>query len=408
MSARPLSICLVTTFYPPHSFGGDAMHVYRLANELARDGHAITVVYSVDAYNLLSRLPPGEIPQHEPGVTVRPVESRLGRLVPVGTYLSGRPGLNRGALDDVFRKPFDVVHFHNVSLMGGPGVLSYGSGIKLYTMNEHWLVCPMHVLWRDNREPCLEPHCLRCTLAFRRPPQLWRYSKLLERQVQKVHLFLSPSRFTAQAHQDRGFTRPIRHLPYFLPADEAQRVASAPPQGGRPYFLFVGRLEKVKGAQTLVDLFRTYAEAELVIAGDGEYGDELRRQAADVPHVRFLGRVEPQELASLYAGAIALLVPSVGFETFGVVTLEAFAQRTPAIVRDLGALPEAVQDSGAGFVYSTQSELQEAMERLRLDRALRDELGERGHAALLELWSPRRHLEGYFAAIEEARELAAR
>ena len=91
---------------------------------------------------------------------------------------------------------FDVIHFHNVSLAGGPGVLEYGDAVKLYTTSEHWLVCPMHVLFRYNREPCVEPHCLRCTVAFRRPPQLWRYTGLLERAVKHVDLFLSPSRFT--------------------------------------------------------------------------------------------------------------------------------------------------------------------------------------------------------------------
>ena len=35
---RPLNFCMVTTFYPPHSFGGDGMQVYRLSNELARRG----------------------------------------------------------------------------------------------------------------------------------------------------------------------------------------------------------------------------------------------------------------------------------------------------------------------------------------------------------------------------------
>src|SRR5205823_1910946 len=81
-----------------------------------------------------------------------------------------------------------------------------------------------------NREPCVDPHCLRCTLAFKRPPQLWRYTRLLERELPHVDLFLSPSRFTKRAHEERGFTRPIRHLPYFLrdgdapPAEPAVRV----------------------------------------------------------------------------------------------------------------------------------------------------------------------------------------
>jgi glycosyltransferase involved in cell wall biosynthesis len=364
----------------------------------------VTVVHSVDAYRVLRDVePPAGTFPNEPGVTVRPVE--LGRRAALATYLSGRPALNARVLDDVFRDRFDVVHFHNVSLIGGPGVLSYGRGAtRLYTMHEHWLVCPMHVLWKFDREPCEEPECLRCTLIFKRPPQLWRYTPLLERQVREVDLFLSPSRFTMEAHRRRGFTRPIRHLPYFLPARDAV-AADGPPPRQRPYFLFVGRLERLKGVEVLLRRFRDYPEAELVVVGDGAHGDELRRLAAGLDNVHFLGRVHPSALPGLYRDALAVLVPSVGYEVFGIVTLEGFAQRTPAIVHDLGALPEPVQESGGGFVYRTDEELLEAMEAVRTNEELRRDLGERGHAGWLERWSERSHLEGYFAAIEEARAL---
>ena len=131
------------------------------------------------------------------------------------------------------------------------------------------------------------------------------------------------------------------------------------------------------------------------------YGDELRRRAAGLEHVRFVGRVHPQALRELYAGAVAVLVPSLVYETFGLIALEGFAQRTPVIVRDLGAPPEVVADSGGGFTYRTQDELVEAMERLRTNPALRAELGSRGYEAWRRLWSEDAHLEAYFAAIEE-------
>jgi glycosyltransferase involved in cell wall biosynthesis len=286
-------------------------------------------------------------------------------------------------------------------------VLSYGDGVKLYTTNEHWLVCPMHVLWKNNREPCRDPHCLRCTLTFRRPPQLWRYTGLLDRATAHVDLFLSPSRFTIAAHRERGFTRPMRHLPYFLPVRDTV-VSGATPPPERPYFLFVGRLERLKGLDGLIELFRSYDAADLVIAGDGEQEAELRRRADGLPHVRFAGRVHPGALPDLYAHAVALLVPSIGFEVFGIVILEAFAQGTPAIVHDLGALPEVIADSGGGFAYRTERELLDAMELLRLDRARRDQLGAQGREAWLRLWSEDPHVAGYHDAIAEARELAVR
>jgi glycosyltransferase involved in cell wall biosynthesis len=160
---------------------------------------------------------------------------------------------------------------------------------------------------------------------------------------------------------------------------------------------------KLKGAQTLIEAFRRYAAADLVVAGDGPYGDELRSQAAGLDHVRFTGRVHPRELRKLYAGAIAVVIPSLVYETFGLIALEAFAQGTPVIARDLGAPPEVVAESGGGFTYRSDADLVEAMERLRTDPALREELGGRGRDTLRARWSEAAHLEGYSAAIDEAR-----
>ena len=403
MSRAPLSFCMVTTFYPPHNFGGDGIYVHRLSNELALRGHDVTVVSTPDAYELLGGSK-GPAPREHANLRLAPLEPRRGALSPLVTYLSGRPGLRGPQLRNLFRRrSFDVVHFHNVSLVGGAGVLAYGEGVKLYTTHEHWLVCPMHTLWRLNREPCERPTCLRCTLAYRRPPQLWRYTGLLEREVAHVDMFLAPSVFTLEAHRARGFAAPMTHLPHFFPlAEDRGVVDDAAVPGDRPYFLVVGRLERLKGVQTLIDVFRRYDAADLVIVGEGSCEDELRRHAAGLEHVRFLGRLPSSSLGPLYSGAIALLAPSVGYETFGMTTIEAFAQRTPAIVRDLGGLPEVVVESGAGFTYRTAGELLDAMESLRSNPRLRAELGERGYEAYRERWSPEPHLSAYFELIEEA------
>ncbi len=391
---------MVTTFYPPYHFGGDAVYVYRLVNALARRGHHVTVVHAVDAYRLLRSSEPRDGFPHERGVEVIPVESRFGRAAPALTYLTGRPALIKRPLEDVLvPERFDVIHFHNVSLIGGPGVLSYGEGTKLYTMHEHWLVCPMHVLWKNNREPCIEPQCLRCTLAFHRPPQPWRYTGLLDRQLEHVQTFIAPSRFTLAEHRRRGFTRPIRHLPYFVP----ETTASGRREHERPYFLYVGRLVKSKGVDVLIDRFRTYSKADLLIAGDGDERRSLQEYAAGLQHVHFLGHVHEAELGALYRDAIALLVPSVGYEVFPLVVLESFTQRTPVIVNDLGGLPEMVADSRGGHTYRTQDELLAAMDELLEQPGRRRELGENGHRAWQRLWSEDRHLESYFGLVDSAR-----
>jgi glycosyltransferase involved in cell wall biosynthesis len=406
--ADSLSFCMATTFYPPYSYGGDAVHVYRLTNALARRGHRVTVVHSRDAHSFFHpHGATGDFP-NEPGVTVRTLGENA-KLAPVATYLSGKPGLYASRLREIFREPFDVIHFHNPSLVGGPGLLSYGDGVKLFTLNEYWLVCPMHVLMRHNRDPCEQPQCLRCSLAFRRPPQPWRYTGLLERSLRNVDLFLAPSRFTEEAHLRRGFTGRMRTLAHFVPlADGAQAPSEPSRNGARPYFLYAGRLVKLKGVHNLIEHFRDYPQADLVIAGDGEYRRELWRLARGLENVRFTGQLHGDELRRLYAGALALVVPSLAYEAFPLVLLEAFAQGTPVIVRDVGALPEPVEESGGGLVYRNDAELRSALDRVRTDTQFRARLAERAHTAWRERWTEDAHLDAYFAAIDEARTFAAR
>ena len=56
-----LHFCMFTTFYPPHSFGGDAIGMQRFARALVKRGHAVTVILDVDAYNVLSPGPEPDV-----------------------------------------------------------------------------------------------------------------------------------------------------------------------------------------------------------------------------------------------------------------------------------------------------------------------------------------------------------
>jgi len=137
--SRPIRFLQVTTFYPPHHFGGDAMYVYRLAHALADRGHHVDVVHCVDSYRLLSgREPTARLPEH-PNVTVHRLRSGLGPLSPLLSQQTGQPLLKRAAIRNALGRSIDVVHFHNASLFG-PGVLAIDPPatdarlpVKLYT-----------------------------------------------------------------------------------------------------------------------------------------------------------------------------------------------------------------------------------------------------------------------------------
>jgi len=397
---RPLHFLHLTTFYPPYSFGGDAMYVYRLAHALGDAGHFVDVVHCLDSYYLLHPAEPEIRFASHPHVIVHGLRSRFGWLSPLLTQQTGKLGLKTKEITELLNhKCYDVIHFHNISLLG-PEVLALaplrGDPIKLYTTHEHWLICPTHVLWKFNQRPCDKPECFRCTLLSRRAPQWWRYTSLLADASAHVDQFVSPSRYTLQMHAARGFAQPVAHLPYFIERSDADWQFPAPRPQARPYFLFVGRLERIKGLQTLIETWKKVGDFDLLVAGTGTFANALRLQAAGDPRVKFLGALPQRELGTLYFHALACIVPSLTIETFGMIVIEAFARKTPVIVREIGALPEIVQDSGGGFVYRTESELIAALESIALSSELRNQLGSRGYDAFIRYWTREAHFKLYF------------
>ncbi len=405
-----LRFCMLTTFYPPYHFGGDAMGVQRLCHGLVRRGHDVTVIHDVDAFMALHDGPePVEKPEPD-GMTVHRLRSGAGRLAPFLTQQTGRPLWHGRRIAEILAAgEFDVINFHNVSLVGGPGLLRYGDAIKLYMAHEHWLVCPSHVLWRHGRELCTGRECLRCVLNHRRPPQYWRHTGLLQRELRHVDTFIAMSRFSAEKHREFGFPREMEVLPYFLP-DEDFRSEGQP--GGsphdRPYFLFVGRLELIKGLDDVIPLFRDYPHADLLVAGDGTHAATLRELAADVPNVRFLGRLPPTELPRLYRHAVALIVPSVCYETFGIILIESFTHGTPVIARRIGPFPEIVEESGGGELFGDGAELLAAMHRMQDDEEHRASLARAGSRAAWSTWSESAVIPRYLDLVRQVAERRGR
>ncbi len=393
---------MVTTFYPPANFGGDGRYIRRLARSLARRGCEVEVIHDADAWRVLSGGAPLKDVEPEPeGVTVRRLESAWPQGSVLLTQQLGRPVMNAGRLKALLNGRFDVIHYHNVSLVGGPGVLAIGDGLKLYTAHEHWLVCPMHVLWRHNRELCTGRECFRCAVAHRRPPQLWRQTDLLRKAGRHVDAFIAMSRSTAQNHQAFGFPFPMIEHPSYLADDEVPPDAAPPPKPERPFFLLVGRLEIIKGFQDVIAAWDEAIPADLVIAGEGAYEGELRRLAEGKANIRFIGQVGPAELSTLYRQCQALIASSRCYEVFPMVLLEAFREGAPTIARRLGPYPQIVEESGAGLLFETQDELRDAIMRLAVEPGLRERLGASGRKALDARWSEAVVIDAYLDLIQD-------
>ena len=401
-----MRFCMVSTYYPPYHYGGDGVFVQGLARALTAAGHQVEVVHCEDAFRLASRessasFSDASSPEND-GVIVHRLNNHCGPLSPLITQQTGHPGLKQAALRRIFARNFDVVNFHNISLVGGPGVLALSrAAVNLYTLHEHWLICPTHCFWKNRKEVCQVRSCIRCCLQSGVPPQLWRYSGLVRRALRHVDVLLSPSVYTARQHAEAGLGRPVRVLPTYAASvvDPSTNDATAPP--ARPRFLFAGRVTASKGVDWLVEQFSRLPQYDLDIVGKGDLLEELKRRYAACGWIRFRGAAMHSEMPGWYSGATALIVPSRAPEVFPLCILEAFACGTPAIASAAGGTPEAVETSGAGFVYRDQPGFLAAVAQLAEQPGLRGWLGERARAAYQRSYTEEKYVGAYLEIVDE-------
>jgi glycosyltransferase involved in cell wall biosynthesis len=151
--------------------------------------------------------------------------------------------------------------------------------------------------------------------------------------------------------------------------------------------------------QTIIPAFRDLPDVDLVVAGDGTYEEQLKLMAEGVPNIQFVGRANVRQLQPLYRDAIATIVPSLCYETFGIIVAESFATKTPVIVRNHSSLREFIESYGGGFTFSTDAELRSAIDKFLSDMELRNRLGRQGRAAYDAEFSEGSFLEHYLSVV---------
>jgi glycosyltransferase involved in cell wall biosynthesis len=167
----------------------------------------------------------------------------------------------------------------------------------------------------------------------------------------------------------------------------------------------VGRLDAVKGIDQLLARFAaTDQPAPLCVVGDGPLGPELRGRYEGDSRIRFLGTCAPEQLGPLYRDALALILPSAGYEIFGLVVAEAFAHGTPAVVSEVCGVGELVVEAGAGAVFGSAPELDRALQQIAADPAEREAMGARGRSFVTGHLNEEAYLDRYEALVARVRE----
>lgn len=177
---------------------------------------------------------------------------------------------------------------------------------------------------------------------------------------------------------------------------------------GRPNILFVGRMDKRKGFRHLIRAFpyikNEIPDARLIVVGafdDKDKAPFVRYARTHKLHgVHFIGRVSPEEMPRYYRTATIFCAPSTGFESFGIVLLEAMAAGVPTVASDIAGYRDVLENGKAGLLVPPDNEqaIGRAITTLLRDRTQRAQMSECGrHTAAEYDWSiiSRRVLEYY-------------
>jgi glycosyltransferase involved in cell wall biosynthesis len=301
---------------PPKFYGGTERIVSYLSDELARQGHQVTLFASGDS------------------VTKAELVACTERALRLDPAVRDPLPYHVIALDQVRRRAyqFDVLHFH-IDYLHFPlsRALGWATVTTLHGRLDLPDLAPLFAAFPDVSLVSISDH-------QRRPlPHL--------RWLRTVH--------------------------HGLPAD-LYPFTAAP---GGDYLAFLGRICPEKRPDRAIEIARRAGLplkiAAKVDAVDEAYFAEVVQPLLRDPHVEFIGEIGEAEKASFLGNARATLFPIDWPEPFGLVTIESMACGTPVIAYRCGSVPEVVEDGVTGYIVDSIEGAVAAVDRVgALDRAL--------------------------------------
>ncbi|HYE18417.1 MAG TPA: glycosyltransferase family 4 protein [Tepidisphaeraceae bacterium] len=381
-----MRIGLVSYEYPPQQgLGGVGTYMFRLASTLGRAGHEVHVIAGPS-----DRAP---IPQHNVHLHRIPArfEIRSENTALRWLYWQGmarfmawmHPLIWHWIKWDlaVFDALRELDAAHPLDLVECPEHAANGwMAGKLHrwpiVMRMH---CPWELFVRINRFPFNPMH---------------RVLAALERRTARCYAdaVTVPSRAMKNV-VDRTWDlrRPPIVFPNFMDFPEERHPM--PPENGQPHIVCVGRIEPLKGQDTLAQAFsliaRKYPAARLVIVGPDRWPGKrsfaqlLPRLVPD-PEIRsridLPGAVPLEKVSNMLRAARVAVVSSRGFESFSFAALESLAAGRPVVATATGALPEIVEHEQTGLIVpaSDPRSMADALDRMLSDRTYAERMAAGG------------------------------
>lgn len=268
----------------------------------------------------------------------------------------------------------DIVHVHNILNLISPAVYYAARAMKVpvvQTIHNFRLLCPGATFYRNGHicEDCVTKglmcavvhNCYRnnklqtliCVISTKIHRMTGIYGKMnyicLTEFNKKKLLQLK------QIKADRVFVKPN-----FVETTTAEII---PYDKRKDQFVFVGRLDKLKGIDILFEAWRQMGTKapKLIVCGTGPMEEWCRKILADNPdcNIEMKGFVPNKEARKLIANSKALILPTQWYEGFPMSIVEAFSVGTPVICSDIGNVGDMVEEGITGWKITSSKELAE-------------------------------------------------
>jgi glycosyltransferase involved in cell wall biosynthesis len=304
----------------------------------------------------------------------------------------------------------DLVHIHNVFPLISPSILRTCREARVpvvMTCHNYRLVCPIGVHFFKGKvcEECSGDREYFCALRNCREniyeSIAYAIRNISARRLRlftdNITIYISISEFLKRRMISSGLDKAVITV---IPNRVKIPENNDSPAGD--YIAYAGRIGEEKGISTLLDALRRLPHIPLRLAGDGPLMPDILKNAPR--NATFIGRLNNEEMSAFYRDARMLVVPSLCFETFGLVAAEAMGYGLPVIASRIGALPEIVDDGVTGLLFEPGNveDLANRIEKLWMTPDLCRQMGQIGREKVIREYNDDVYYNRLMAVYEDA------
>lgn len=345
--------------------GGEDSVVENEKNMLLENGHEV-ILYT----------------RHNNEIKSRGIFSKL--MLPLETIFSIKT--YRELKKKIKEDKVDIVHIHNTFPLISPSVYYSARQCKVpivQTVHNFRLLCPGATFTRDNKicEECVRKSlfssvkykCYRGSLV---QSIILAFTLAFNRAIgtyNKIDGYIALTDFNK-----KKLATLINKDKIFIKANFVKKNRDILQSNSKEYFLFLGRIDELKGVKLLVEAWKEINNSKLLIVGKGPLENEVNKYIREnnICNIELLGFKQKEEVMGLISNSKALIVPSQWYEGFPMTIVESLSLGTPVVAGDIGNLSTIIIDGENGllFKYDNKEELIEKINRLENNSKLLEKL----------------------------------